>query len=77
MVVTTQQLAMKIQLSRFQYLTTTHDVALAWSGLGASLVSLWRQARLPVSLWQVMTVAVYLGCIAVLHITLPTLVSFD
>lgn len=75
MVVTTQLLAMRILLSRYQYLTTTHDVALAWSGLGASLVSLTKQIRLPVSFRHVLPVALYLGCMAVLHITIPTLVS--
>ena len=76
MIVTTQQLAIRIHLSRKQYVTTTHDVALAWSGLGAAVMSLWRQHTLPASVWQVLTIAIYLGSIAILHITIPTLVSW-
>lgn len=75
MVFTTQQLAMKIQLSKHQYLTTTHDISLAWAGLGAALMSLRGQWRLRVSLWQVLTIVIYLTCIALLHVSIPTLVS--
>lgn len=74
MVLTTQQLAMRIQLSRYQYLTTTHDISLAWAGLGAALMSLWRQWKLQVSAVQVLGVAIYLTSVALLHVTIPTLV---
>ena len=75
MIATTQQLAIRINLARKQFVTTTHDVAFAWSGLGAAVMSLWRQHTLAASVWQVLTITVYLGSIAILHITIPTLVS--
>ncbi|KAI0929983.1 hypothetical protein AcV5_006808 [Taiwanofungus camphoratus] len=69
LLVSTQRLALKRVLLKRQTLTAAHDVSSAWTGLGAALVSLWRQTSISASLFGTSLVAMYLAGTAVLHIT--------
>jgi hypothetical protein len=77
MVFSTQQIALRRQLSGFQTLTSTHDNDIAWSGLGSALLSLLKQFKLPASLWGVSFATLYLIGIALLHISTPALLSLE
>ncbi|KAH7922495.1 hypothetical protein BV22DRAFT_655249 [Leucogyrophana mollusca] len=77
MVATTQQLALQRNLLRHQTLTATHDNSGAWSGLGAALISLWRQIKIPAAVWGVLFVTLYLVCIAVLHVTSSSIMNLE
>ncbi|KIJ64325.1 hypothetical protein HYDPIDRAFT_28769 [Hydnomerulius pinastri MD-312] len=73
----TQSCALWYTLSRMQKLTTIHDVAGAWSGLGAALGNLWQQRTLAASSWQTLSVTTYLACVAILHISSSTVMQFQ
>ncbi|KAI0935251.1 hypothetical protein AcV7_003741 [Taiwanofungus camphoratus] len=71
--VSTQRLALKRVLLKRQTFTAAHDVSSAWTGLGAALVSLWRQTSISASLFGTSLVAMHLAGITVLHIATPSL----
>ncbi|KAI6139704.1 hypothetical protein BKA82DRAFT_4221299 [Pisolithus tinctorius] len=76
----TQRLALRRDLLQRQTLTATHDKTGAWSGLGAALSTLLDQFKLKAATCGVLLVMLYLGGIAVLHVTscsLMSLVPFD
>lgn len=45
----------------------------AWSGLGQALMTLTRQVALPTGVIGVAMVALYLGSVTALHVTVPAL----
>ena len=73
MLLTTQQLVVRRDLGMRRTLTAIHDSDIAWSGLGSSLLTLWRQISLPADVKGILVAVVYLIGIAVLHITTPSL----
>ncbi|KZT05120.1 uncharacterized protein LAESUDRAFT_750796 [Laetiporus sulphureus 93-53] len=73
----TQRLSLNSLLLRPRTLTALHDVSSAWTGLGAGLLSLWRQLSIPTAVFGTLGVAVYLGCLSILHISTPALFSMD
>ncbi|KAK7689573.1 hypothetical protein QCA50_007365 [Cerrena zonata] len=75
LVYTTQQLSLRRNLCRQQYLTVTHDTAAAWNGFGAALMALFAQRTTSVSVRPLSPIIIYLGCLVVLHITIPTVFS--
>jgi hypothetical protein len=55
-----------------------HDSLGAWGGLGASLGAVWREARHARRVtFDVVTVMSFFSAIALLHITMPTVLSVD
>jgi hypothetical protein len=52
---------------------TTHDNAAAWSGLGSAVLHIWHQRTVVASMEGVLLAALYLGNIAILHITMPNM----
>ncbi|OAX34705.1 hypothetical protein K503DRAFT_425012 [Rhizopogon vinicolor AM-OR11-026] len=73
----TQRLAISRTLVRRLKLTSIHDISGAWSGLGSALSSVWQQFDIPASWWTTSTVAAYLACLSVLHVTSSTLLQFQ
>ncbi|KAF7363028.1 hypothetical protein MVEN_00654600 [Mycena venus] len=71
----TQKLAMHHNLRAYQTLTATHDNIYSWTGLGSALATLYRQLEVRVSLFGPISVACYLICISLLHITTPAIFS--
>ncbi|KAF8180983.1 hypothetical protein K438DRAFT_1768163 [Mycena galopus ATCC 62051] len=71
----TQTLAFRRNLRKLQMITVTHDNIAAWDGIGSALVHIWHQKAVPVSVFGVLSVLVYLAGILVLHITSPALLS--
>ncbi|KAJ7743060.1 hypothetical protein B0H14DRAFT_2637498 [Mycena olivaceomarginata] len=71
----TQTLAFRRNLRKLQMITVTHDNIAAWDGIGSALVHIWHQKAVPVSVFGVLSVFVYLAGILVLHITSPALLS--
>ncbi|KAF9016770.1 hypothetical protein BDZ89DRAFT_1141216 [Hymenopellis radicata] len=70
-----QQLATRRNLYSNQTLTATHDNLSSWTGLGASLVSVWHQRATAAAVSSSLIVAAYFSCLAILHITSPALVT--
>ncbi|KAI0320946.1 hypothetical protein OF83DRAFT_1168868 [Amylostereum chailletii] len=70
-----QPLAIRYQFQRRQTLTSLSDQAEAWSGLGASLFSLYRNICFPAALPSVVLILNYFIALTVLHITTPILMS--
>ncbi|KAJ6602006.1 hypothetical protein DFH09DRAFT_1302174 [Mycena vulgaris] len=58
-------------------LTATHDIAVAWAGIGSAAMRLWQQKVVSSSLIGVVSVFLYLGNILVLHITIPALCALQ
>ncbi|KIJ59696.1 hypothetical protein HYDPIDRAFT_118192 [Hydnomerulius pinastri MD-312] len=77
LVVCAQRLALRRNLCLRQTLTATHDLSASWTGLGSALVSLWRQRYIRSSLLGTISIVLYLGGIAVLHVTTSTLLSLQ
>ncbi|KAJ7745211.1 hypothetical protein DFH07DRAFT_963429 [Mycena maculata] len=71
----TQNLSMKRTLQKYQTLTSTHDNAAAWAGIGSAAVQIWK-AR-PASVIGILWTFLYLGSILILHITTPALFSLE
>ncbi|KAJ6459561.1 hypothetical protein C8R45DRAFT_1030424 [Mycena sanguinolenta] len=69
----TQNMSMRHDLHTHQSLTATHDNATAWAGLGSALSCIWRQRTVPASVRGVLLALIYLGSIAILHVTLPNM----
>ena len=68
----TQKLATMRNLTISQSLTATHDQISAWSGLGKALKTVLKQLDV---VSGPMAIAVYLGCITIVHITTPSILS--
>ncbi|KIJ61257.1 hypothetical protein HYDPIDRAFT_31555 [Hydnomerulius pinastri MD-312] len=77
LVVITQQLALRSNLLRRQTLTALHDKSSAWGGLGASILSLWRQGSMPTAVYGTLCVVLYLVSISVLHVSSSSLVDIE
>ncbi|KAJ7613429.1 hypothetical protein FB45DRAFT_1065029 [Roridomyces roridus] len=71
LVFVTQSLALGLDLHKRQLLTTTHDNAVAWSGVGAAVVRLWQQRSFPASTMGVLSTLAYLTSVLVLHTAFP------
>ena len=71
-----QQLAISKLIAQRHYLTTVHDTANAWSGIGAAIYALLQQKKLPSSIWAMIGVAIYLACVSVMHIASSTIMQF-
>ncbi|KAJ7610620.1 hypothetical protein DFH06DRAFT_171956 [Mycena polygramma] len=68
---------MQYNLRVRQTLTATHDSVAAWNGLGSALSGLYAQFKVPASVFGTLTAAVYLSCLALLHITSPAILSVE
>ncbi|KAJ7025685.1 hypothetical protein C8F04DRAFT_1400476 [Mycena alexandri] len=77
LVLLTQILSMRRSLQKDQTLTATHDNSVAWTGIGSASLLLWDRRTVAASIRGVMSPALYLGGILVLHITIPALFSMD
>ncbi|KAF8841656.1 hypothetical protein BDN67DRAFT_966913 [Paxillus ammoniavirescens] len=77
LVIITQQLALRSNLLRQQTLTALHDQAVAWGGLGASILSLWRQKSVPAAPKGTLCVFLYLASISALHVSSSSLIDVD
>ncbi|KAF8417545.1 hypothetical protein L210DRAFT_3427955, partial [Boletus edulis BED1] len=71
-----QQLATSKLLAQRQHLTTVHDIANAWTGIGAAVSTLLQKNHPPSSIWAIIGVALYLGCVSVMHIASTTIMEF-
>ncbi|KIJ07788.1 hypothetical protein PAXINDRAFT_102807 [Paxillus involutus ATCC 200175] len=77
LVVITQQLALRSNLLRRQTLTALHDKSLAWGGIGASILSLWRQVSVPTAVHGTLCVVLYLVSISILHVSSSSLIDVE
>ncbi|KAK0436002.1 hypothetical protein EV421DRAFT_1147129 [Armillaria borealis] len=77
LVLVSQQLATRRNIHARQTLTATHDNMSAWSGLGAALISVWRQTAIAASVAGSVLVAGYFICVTILHITAPAIFSIQ
>ncbi|KAF7332689.1 hypothetical protein MKEN_00152100 [Mycena kentingensis (nom. inval.)] len=71
----TQRIALQKLLDKRQALTATHDQTTAWTGLGAAFGILCRQISLPSSVTGALGIFLYLGSLAALHLTIPTMIT--
>ena len=71
-----QQLATSKLIAQRHYLTTVHDVANAWTGIGAAVYALLQQKKPPSSIWAMIGVVMYLACVSVIHIASSTIMQF-
>ena len=71
-----QQLAIAKLIAQRHYLTTVHDTANAWTGLGAALSTLPQSTTTPSSFWAITSVVVYLACISVMHVASTAVMQF-
>ncbi|KAJ6568910.1 hypothetical protein B0H19DRAFT_1373327 [Mycena capillaripes] len=69
----TQTLSMRRDLHIRQSLTATHDNTAAWSGLGSAAFCVWHQMAVAASVPGVLSALLYLGSIAILHVTMPNM----
>jgi hypothetical protein len=58
-------------------LTATHDSISSWAGLGSALATLYNQLSVPASVAGTLHIAGYLGCVSILHITIPAILSVE
>ncbi|KIJ18128.1 hypothetical protein PAXINDRAFT_154045 [Paxillus involutus ATCC 200175] len=77
LIVITQQLALRSNLLRRQTLTALHDKSVAWGGLGASILSLWRQVSVPAAVHGTLCVVLYLVSISILHVSSSSLINVE
>ncbi|KAJ7331077.1 hypothetical protein DFH08DRAFT_940257, partial [Mycena albidolilacea] len=73
----TQKLAMQRTFRSCQTLTATHDSLSSWTGLGSALSTLYNQVSIPASVIGTLHVVGYLGCISILHTTIPAILSAE
>ncbi|KAJ7364540.1 hypothetical protein DFH08DRAFT_1016976 [Mycena albidolilacea] len=73
----TQRLAMQRNVGPHRTLTATHDSLSSWAGLGSALVTLFNQVSVPASVFGTFNIVGYLGCISILHITIPAILSVE
>jgi hypothetical protein len=72
-----QKLAARHNIHSYQTLTETHDSISCWAGLGSALATLYKQVVVPASLFGTLRIAGYLGCVSILHITIPAYLSAE
>jgi hypothetical protein len=77
LVTTTQRLALFRIVGRRRKLTTVHDVSGAWTGIGAAILTLWRQRLVPSSILEVTAVVTYLISMLVLHISASSIMQWQ
>ncbi|KAF8152683.1 hypothetical protein K438DRAFT_1987837 [Mycena galopus ATCC 62051] len=79
LVFVTQKLAMRhnLRLNLNRTLTSAHDCISAWAGLGSALATLFNQLFVPASIFGTLNIVAYLGCISVLHISIPAILSVE
>ncbi|KAH7904516.1 hypothetical protein BJ138DRAFT_1237178, partial [Hygrophoropsis aurantiaca] len=77
LVFTTQRVSLSRSLSQRQSVTSIHDTAGAWVGLGTAFDSLWKQTKIASSPLEVFSVTAYLLCITVLHISSSSIMQFQ
>lgn len=58
-------------------MTATHDIAAAWTGIGAAILRLWYQRMVRTSAVGVLCAFIYLANILVLHVTSPAMFSAE
>jgi hypothetical protein len=54
-----------------------HDVSGAWTGIGAAILTLWRQRLVPSSILEVTAVVTYLISMLVLHISASSIMQWQ
>lgn len=67
----TQRRALVKSFHTPQTLTAIHDNAAAWLGFGSALRTLKDQFSLPTAPLSILSIALYLTAVAVLHIAIP------
>ncbi|KAF7349135.1 Retrovirus-related Pol polyprotein from transposon TNT 1-94 [Mycena venus] len=72
----TQKLALQRRMG-LKTLTAVHDSISAWAGLGSALATLFNQVYVPASVLGTLSIVGYLGCISVLHISIPAILSVE
>ncbi|KAJ6481908.1 hypothetical protein C8R45DRAFT_1076052 [Mycena sanguinolenta] len=72
----TQKLAMR-SLTCDKTSTAIHDNISSWTGLGSAFATLVNQTSAPASVFGAFLIAGYLGCISVLHISIPSILSVE
>ncbi|KAF7344163.1 hypothetical protein MVEN_01706500 [Mycena venus] len=77
LVFVTQILSMRRSLHMNQTLTATHDNAVAWAGFGSAFAQIWHQKSGSASVIGVISVFLYLGNIALLHVTIAGSFSLE
>jgi hypothetical protein len=70
-----QRLAVKSLFDRRQSFTAISDFVTSWTGLGSSLLTVYRNFRLPAALFPVLIITGYLSSLTALHTTTPLLFS--
>lgn len=68
-----QPILIRAEFEQTQTLTALADKVSSWSGLGASIVALYHNIRMPAALQAVFIVTVYFLAFAVVHTTTPLL----
>ena len=58
------------------YLTAVHDIAQAWTGIGAAAHALWQQTKVASSTWTMLGVVSYLACVSTLQTASTTIMQF-
>ncbi|KAJ6605461.1 hypothetical protein DFH09DRAFT_1067724 [Mycena vulgaris] len=58
-------------------ISATHDNISSWMGLGSALATLYDQISVPASVFGTLITVAYLGCITILHITIPASLSVE
>ncbi|KAJ7203917.1 hypothetical protein C8J57DRAFT_1407760 [Mycena rebaudengoi] len=69
-----QTLSTRRDLQIQQPLTTTHDNAAAWAGLGSATLHIWNQRAVWSSITGVLSAFLFLGHIALLQIAMPNVI---
>ena len=80
LVLLTQRLALREDISKVQTLTAIHDKSNTWLGVGSAFVSTYQQTRLRAAGIGVIYILAYLAGISVLHVSIPSMlhaVSFN
>ncbi|KAF8193156.1 hypothetical protein K438DRAFT_1829199 [Mycena galopus ATCC 62051] len=73
----TQKIAMRGKFGSDVTLTAIHDTISSWAGLGSALATLLNQVSIPASVFVSLNIVGYLGCISILHISIPAILSVD
>ncbi|KAJ7055454.1 hypothetical protein C8F01DRAFT_1320443 [Mycena amicta] len=71
----TQNGAIQKLINKTQAITATHDQGNSWAGLGAALISLFKQRVLSASVAGTLWIFVYLGLLSLLHVMIPSMVT--
>lgn len=77
LVFVTQNLALRAIPAKAQTVTASPDEYRAWSGVGSALVTTWDQVHLPSSVVGAISVALYLVCVSILHISTSSMFNLE